>query len=311
MGSLKPRRVGCVLTAALAVAVLLSAPAAAVSRSRAAGLKLEHLRFRRVAEVPPVTNGPLTFFASSLANGTESGGTLVNELTESRSRVPAAPSCPYTEGPPVIGTGWLLFNCGGLVQLYPLPGGPWTGLNATIAQECPPGAAACMPVAIGRYWIEFDESCYHCQTQRFFWNISTGTVRADPTTKTELADLDSPGLALPLCSPVTNPADGLLLLAGQFAVVVDKSVAAVRRCGSALDQRLGRIARVAATPRLIVWWPRGTATQLDALELPTRKQFVVPLPRPISQIDKIILSNRHMYLHDSSTGTTWSAPISD
>jgi hypothetical protein len=85
----------------------------------------------------------------------------------------------------------------------------------------------------GSDWLEFSESACpgdeHCTFWNAFENIQTGAVEPDPAVEGghEMADLDSPQLAHPICSPLTvpegfniytAPGPGELTFEGRFAL---------------------------------------------------------------------------------------------
>jgi hypothetical protein len=121
-----------------------------------------------------------SFEPNNTPQGGQNGGTLINNTTGQRTSVPAAPGCDYLVGDPLVGSTWLVFNCGarGLstalpldVHAYAIPNGPWRTvvIHKSIRRQCDatsyPGS--CSVVGVATDSIKIDIRCYHCQDAYF------------------------------------------------------------------------------------------------------------------------------------------------
>jgi hypothetical protein len=159
--------------------------------------------------------------------------------------------------------------------------------------------------AVASDWIEWDASCYHCQTTAYFQNIQTGELRDDPTNATTFPDLNSPSLAETTCSgvrvihtpngivPGEYPVGpwGSLTYDGQFALAtVSRLVGGalgdqvvLEWCGTHMRRLLGPTwseccvtSPVASNGSVIVW--QSAVNRLSGLFLPSLEKFTMPLP---------------------------------
>jgi hypothetical protein len=162
-----------------------------------------------------------------------------------------------------------------------------------------------------------------------FQNIETGRVRSDPTTASTRADLDAPGLAERVCSPLRLPSYvdpysrrtlGALTFEGSFALAGPLSgdgatATYLERCGSPLHELISRTGPVAANARVVVWAPTedpqplGSA-HLDGLHLPSLRRFVIPLPAAIASegVGAVELSSDHLYVVAGGESPVYRAP---
>jgi hypothetical protein len=155
-----------------------------------------------------VVNSRYVFFTTT--TGPEGSpatvGTLIDERTGHR-RVLSPPDCPSFRDP-VFGGPWLMLTCGytGNEALYDLSTHAWKTMQSscTIFTD---EMGACAAIAVGKYWIRLETSCYNCADTFTDQNIRTGHVRTDPEVVggTKIADLDSPALATRLCRPLRVP----------------------------------------------------------------------------------------------------------
>jgi hypothetical protein len=164
-----------------------------------------------------------------------------------------------------------------------------------------------LPVAIGSHWIEFygptEPGCppAHCSYQYRFENIATGQLQTLPTWAPGAAtipDLNSPGLAASLCSPLQVPqgfpedetgsalAPEPLAFAGPFASGIEWYVQGglwelhllLERCGSGLHRVVTNHIGSANAPQFAInqyalaWMSRGT---IDGVFLPSLQRFTI------------------------------------
>ncbi len=150
-----------------------------------------------------------------------------SRVRHSEGRQPASSGFQLAPGDP-----WLLFGCNPApsqpqsIALYSFATGQWQGVANPAGQ----------PIAIGAHWIEYDESCgaEHCADAVAFQNIDSGQYPSVPALGdwrpggTTIPDLNSPQLAIKLCSPLrvprgsSAPHPGELSFAGPFAIAFDQ-----------------------------------------------------------------------------------------
>jgi hypothetical protein len=170
----------------------------------------------------------------------------------------------------------------------------------------------------------------HCSFTNLFQSIHTGQVMPDPATQGghERADLDSPQLAQPICSPITDPpgfnmftapGPGLLRFEGPFALATGSTprggtATYLEKCGSHLHQLIesnsaavGPPSPFAASPHAIVW--QQSSPNLHIEFLPSRRRFVIPPPKSASGIVALALTVSRLYAIDQA-GTLWIASLS-
>lgn len=346
-----------VLVATLGV---VSAPAAAAShrspRKRQGQVRtlVLHPRFHRVASgvYNPLTDGRYVFlFSGEGAGGGSSVGTLIDDQTGKRRTVaqqvdPSGGNC--AGGPVAMGGGSLMFDCSNLgvrlssVRLYSLA----TGTSKTIAvnsqiaaynQQCS-GDSYCsaLPYAVGSQWIAFSETCYHCANTSVFQNLNGGQLAGANVLQDwrpgghTIPDLNSPGLARRVCSPVRVPSvfsptvggrtPGPLLFYGKSVISEGTSTETgggnvrtedyLERCGSRLRQRLPSGPFLGDTPypgnsRLVI--TRSSARQLTGVFLPSRRAFEVVLPRSFGSARQVVVTSRSLYMINQED-QGWAAP---
>jgi hypothetical protein len=247
-----------------------------------------------------------------------SGGVLINEQTGMRRSVPRS-GC-FAIG--VAAGRWVLFDCVGTgaenYQLYSVPRRSWRPV-ATPARA--------NPDAIGAYWIEYfvvDGGTY------VFQNINTGTVRSLPAWRpggTTIPDLNSPSLAVKLCSPLRVPADwspyaqwsaypyneklhaGEVAVDGKFAVLEGTShpTGTGAYTGYAYVEKCGSRARRPTSPGFVVNAHAiigpGSDSTLTGWLLPGLTPITMPTPGYNQGVygdqTSIALSSHSLYLWDS------------
>jgi hypothetical protein len=185
----------------------------------------------------------------------------------------------------------------------------------------------------GSDWLEFSESACpgdeHCTFWNAFENIQTGAVEPDPAVEGghEMADLDSPELAQPICSPLTvpegfniftAPGPGELTFEGRFALATSPgpnggSRTYLEQCGTRLHQLIEsngpatQASPVAASPHAIVW--QQTPANLTLEFLPSRRRFAIKLPKTAGPIvTELALTDNHLYAIGQAN-TLWRAPF--
>lgn len=184
----------------------------------------------------------------------------------------------------------------------------------------------------GSDWLQFSESACpgdeHCTFWNEFENIHTGAVEPDPAVEGghEIADLDSPELAQPICSPLTipegfniftAPGPGELTFQGRFALATSPtpkggSQTYLEECGTRLHQLIestgpgAQTEPVASSPHAIVW--QQTPAELTLEFLPSRRRFAIHLPNTVGPIvTELALTDNHLYA-TGRADTLWRAP---
>jgi hypothetical protein len=274
------------------------------SRKPAAALSVR-LAFHRVA-TPNVAGSLLAngrYVTFEQASGHPCCADVVIDSHTGRRTTLSAPGCDAA----AINSRWLLFTCDYLgltptLKLYVFATRTWRTITLAPSVRAASGGCALSGPAncgaidgVGNDWIEFDETGYHGNQQRLFENIATGEVRADPTTRSRIADLNSPSLTRTLCRPLSTPYaaiyDGMsdfygsVQLYGTFAIAYKFSggeqAAYLERCGSKLHRLLERASYTELPPMSVnahaVIWQSGAAT-LTGLFLPRMKRFTIKLP---------------------------------
>jgi hypothetical protein len=187
-------------------------------------------------------------------------------------------------------------------------------------------------VDTGSDWLEFSESTCplgeHCSSRSVFQNIYTGRVLPDPAVQGghEMANLDSPQLAEPVCPPLavprgfnifTQPGPGILRFDGRFALASSPvprggSRTYLQECGTHLRQLLESANPDQATGPLaanldaVVW--QQTQLNLHVEFLPSLKRYLVRLPRGLQVISALALTATRLYVV-SRSGKLWIAPF--
>jgi hypothetical protein len=337
--------------AALLVALLgvVASPAAA----RAKVLTL-HPKWHRVDSYYSVvqTSGPWVLLGEVTS---QTAGTLINQRTGAKRSVPLPSGC---QDPPSLGATSLVFGCGNDVTVVSLSTGashviPINSQLVNWQNDCQDNlneddeySCGLSVNGIGRDWIEFDESCgEHCleapakPDTYVFQNIGTGAVWSDPTRGFTYADVNTPGLARRLCSPLRfpkvpeafvdasgeeQPGLGSVEQDGRFAVVAGGEFGDtydLEKCGSKLRQVLHTVdyPPPVYNSNVVVWEIRnevrskcGTQGEFDGLFLPDRRKFIVCVPSALFSAmagdpDEIVLSQLTLFVHDED-GPLWAAP---
>jgi hypothetical protein len=283
----------------------------AIERHSAPGPTTIHPSYKLIRNALAESDGPYTVLL-----GVQDGqlGTVITERSNAHKVVPPPPGCATTIGPPFVGGPWLLVDCdGSSIDLYALPAGPWR--SVPIAESCQawantPVMSTCDPIAVGRYWIEFDETCYHCQNTYVFQNIDSATVASDPSSSTILPDLNARSLAHHLCQPLRVPKGGVLQIDGGFAVAGTARAAFLERCGTRLKQQLtGVRGALSLAPDTVVWLARHF-TRLSGLLLPSRRAFSVVLPQNLTDLSGVVIADHHLYVNGTAAGleAVWQTP---
>lgn len=271
--------------------------------------------FRRLGTAAYLLKAGNYVFAASASPVTRSLGTLYNERTGRHTLLALPPGCrgssgPSPTGPAVMGGRWVAVECSDAstveIQLYDLTRRTWTTVlpGGSIRPYCAPAvSSACVPVAVGDRWLEFDEQCYHCRDTFAFQNLATGTTRPDPTNRTTYADPNSSALAKRICRPLRFPAGGSLFFDGRFGIFGTARGVFLEQCGSRLHRRLG-LATPSTSTRQATLWISG-AQQLRGLFFRGLRPFVVTLPISIGTPRAALLTSRHLYVLAGATDTLW------
>jgi hypothetical protein len=250
-----------------------------------------------------ITNSRYAFIEP--AHGRGNLGQLVDEQIGREISIRRS-GCTNSSQPRITGP-WLVFNCASnrpAPQLYSLARQRWATVapSPSIANPCGSAPSCCktaQPEDAGSSWVEFlilpclDE---HGSSYNEFQSLRTASVRADPTGKGTIADLNSPALARQLCSPLQVPpywytfsgyGPGSVVLDGQFAVAIGTNTTGAQRvflerCGT----RLHRLLATAPYPndpvpwaanRDSVVWQSGR-TELSGVFLPSLHRFKIRIP---------------------------------
>jgi hypothetical protein len=204
----------CLAVALLAVCLCWVAPGArsAVQVSRPPGLTISFHRSGEAAHV--LSDGRYGFAAP--ANPAQPG-VLFDDL-HGRQRKITQRGC-LVSGSEILG-GVLGFDCSssesGHARVYLIGSQGWRTVTVSSQIVSPCGSipycdGGSQLVDAGSDWLEFSESTCpmgeHCSSRNVFQNISTGRVLPDPSVQGghKIANLDSPQLAEPVCSPLTVP----------------------------------------------------------------------------------------------------------
>jgi hypothetical protein len=301
-----------IFAVALVLAVLPSSALAGSGPARGDPLVL-HPHFHLVASrvESAAAHGTYLFFTTYGA-ATGKTATLLDTRTGKRTTL-SPPACD-SAGTAVFGGPWLALSCSatsGTVDLYDLATGAWR----TVATGCQfdrfiPGG--CSVVGVGRDWIRFEFSCYHCTDTFQDQSLLTGGVRKDPEVAggTTIADLDSPSLTAKLCRPLRVPSSsaptpdggtepGALTWLGNFALATvqpgggEDATEHLEHCGTSLQRRLafGAIGNTKA----VVWVAKSGG--LAGLLLPSLRPVSVKVPNGMSGVSgTVLLGQKMLYL---------------
>ena len=197
-----------------------------------------------------------------------------------------------------------------------------------------------MPIAVGRDWIEYygptESGCTeHCSYQYSFGNLASGQLRTLPEWTpggTTIPNLNSPGLAAQLCSPLRVPqgfpqdltgsafAPDPVTFAGRFAAGTEWYMHGalwqlrllLERCGSRLHRVITTkistpdgIPQFAINHHALVWLsPQGGP--VHGLFLPSLQKFTIASRYTPSAGDSVFLTPRTVYL-DTGEGVMIAA----
>jgi hypothetical protein len=141
-----------------------------------------------------------------------------------------------------------------------------------------------------------------------------------------MANLDSPQLSEPVCSPLavprgfnifTQPGPGILRFDGRFALASSPGLRGgsqtyLQECGTHLHQLLEspnadqEAGPLAANLDAVVW--QQTQLNLHVEFLPSLKRYLVRLPRGLQVISALALTATRLYVV-SRSGKLWIAPF--
>jgi hypothetical protein len=256
------------------------------------------------------TNGPYTLVMSG-----GGAGQVIDEITGQRVHLRLPGYCHSPAADPVLGDSWLMEECNAShLALYSLARRRWR--RVTVASGCVhfnagPGSA-CVPLAVGKDWIELDEESDRFGDVSVFQNIQTGRVRRDPTKGRTFPSLDSPSLARRLCRPLQVPSHTFVSFAfqGPFILVTDEAGPVLERCATRLHRDLRGALQAGLGPGAVMWLSSPRPGPIDGIFLPSLKRFRVMPPHGATDLSFIQLSSRHLYLSGSTRSNlsvTWSA----
>jgi hypothetical protein len=211
----------------------------------------------------------------------------------------------------------LIFYCAGSqLAIRSLRSGNWRQLASPLGE----------PLELGDYWAEYNiPSCdpggEHCNYQRWFMNLDTGTSRVlhgyHPG-GTVAPDLNLPGLVRPLCAPLKVPVGpqdydfrepARLAFEGSIVVRTDligRPEPNLRRCGSTKTLALYASGFASVlTPRALVF--QLDDTHLQGVALPSEHLFTTKLPRPLQgTLHQIGIAGSRL-LVQTRDGRVWDA----
>jgi hypothetical protein len=242
---------------------------------------------------------------------------VVDETSGRRTRLHLPDYCRKPKGDSILGESWLLEPCKtSRLALYALARGRWHSI--AVAPSCAHFHAgrdsSCNPTAIGKDWIQFDESSARHGDVSVFQNVDTGALRHDPTSARTFPDLDSARLAHELCAPLTIPSHTFVFFAfqGPFVLRTDEAGARLERCGTNRYWALPGALEATMGPGAVMWLQLGGRGQLDGIFIPSLQRFQVTLPTDATRVVYVQLSDRHIYLSGSTKhnlSATWSAQL--
>lgn len=216
--------------------------------------------------------------------------------------------------PAAVGGGWLAMMCGAPASpsytLYDIAQQrtlPFTPAPFLTVGECGTGCPGITGIAaVGADWLAMTNPCEDpskCVLSFSFQNLSEGTLSADPTNRTTRIDLDAPGLAQPVCAPLTVPVDnvelegevvypggwGSLTLDGDWGIAAGNEGVYLQRCGSRTRTFLtrtpasGPCASRACSPTndrsMVVW--EAAAGRLGGIFLNGLRRFQISVPAKV------------------------------
>ncbi len=280
------------------------------------------------------TNGRYVFArlrAARSGPGREVRGLAIDDQSEARRIVRYPSGC----SPAAAGGPWLAFSCqpysGQAVQrpakLYDFALRHWRSVppsQALISQSEADGCfapyCAILPVAVGRYWIEWSydtPACMadHCEATHAFQNLATGTLASPKFDGTLVTDLDSSRLAHKLCPPLRTPDTypqvlGAAVFVGSLEV--DPIDGYIERCGSRrhypfpYDLQPAINATVALSRTYVTEMGHG-AYRLSGRLLPSLRQVGLKLPERLGPPGEILATKRYIYVL-TRRGSLWYAP---
>lgn len=232
---------------------------------------------------------------------------------------------PYA--PMQLGRSYLMLDCGRQVALYGLADGRWRTVAIAPTSDCA-AASDCtlQPVSVGARWLmvseEWDCMLHGCANATEYVDILTGQLAPANAAAAirpggdQTLDLDSPTLTRTLCRPLREPAgavfpDGRFTLAETFTQSqYQAALVTVERCGSRHRLRFGPLGAWAANSSVIVWDAAGPGHAFSGARLATGRRFRLPVSRPLRRLKSwsFYLTDQRLYLVDSDSGRTWSAP---
>jgi hypothetical protein len=234
-----------------------------------------------------LTSGPYVLRGAAEPNPAFMVG--VGAVRPAPSTLPSAPNCPDASQD-LVGGGKLVVGCGDDAELYTLPSGPWRGVS--LANDCALQTEAggeCAVTGIGRYWLRFTLSCYHCDTVSYFQNLASGVVEGSRPNPHVVPDLNLPQLYRRLCSPIsTLPGAAVEFLGETIVQVTPRNTLLVQKCGHKTPSvRIHAATFVAVRADLVLW---GATNGLDGVCLLSGRHLFLTLPRDAADVNSVDLS---------------------
>lgn len=210
------------------------------------------------------TNGPYTLVMSG-----RGAGQVIDEITGERVQLQLPGDCRSPTADAVLGDSWLMEECDtSHLALYSLARRRWR--QVTVDSACvhfdAGSGSACVPLAVGTDWIEFDEQSDRFGDVSVFQNIQTGRVRRDPTNARTFPSLDLLRLARRLCRPLRVPSHTFVSFAFEapFVFVTDEAGSVLERCGTRLHRVLPGGSQAGLGPGAVMWLSARGRARLTA-----------------------------------------------
>lgn len=311
---------------AAAVALLFAAAPAGASAPRSGGSRggvpVLKVGFHAAGIASILITGQRYAFAAPV--NLESSGTLFDDQTGRRLPIHLGGCAPAGS---VIFGQVLAFDCWHPLQqplrLYSITSATWQAITPgpdITACQAYMGVCPWQLTAAGSSWLEINKSTCemddHCTFENLFQNIRTGDVVNDPAVQGghQIGDVDAPQLVQRLCSPLTvppgfnifsAPGPGPIQLDGRFAIASRPgpqggSEAYLEECGTHLLQLLAPYrpaeyaSPVASNRHALVWQTRTDSLSVEFL--PSRRRFLVPLPKAVQGYLQPALTDRRLYV---------------
>jgi hypothetical protein len=252
---------------------------------------------------------------------------LLDEETQTTSSVPLPAGCL---GPRALGDGQVVFTCGRQLRLLDASAQTWSTVPDTPQIAGLFDADSMSVTGVGRLWIEvLVETGYHAPTYPAWIERATGRLIVDdPGDLSKHADLDSPELFAPLCSPFKRRRDpdydpldqfGSPWIApyvvGDLAIDVRASALVLLRCGSKRTTVITRSRhwdRPVFTGTRVVWIDQNGLRALDgdprgrgevrAFDTATGRVRSWPVPGAVNPNIYVKPTRGHIFIDKAGSG---------